>query len=243
MEINEIRKYCLNCKLKPCSNKGCPLHNNIPEFIHEEDEEKAFYILSQTTVLPAVCSRICQSSKQCKGACVRGIKGESVSINEMEKHLADNAILKEYKLKKNKANSVQTPEENNSKQEMSEKQEKPNIQEQNIQMQNIQENKAVVENEFDKKEKTRLIKKVAVIGGGPSGLTAAAFLAMENVEVTIFEKNAKLGGLLEYGIPDFRLDRTVVKNSIDKIIELGIKVKTNVTVRKRYIIRTNNKRF
>lgn len=208
MEINEIRKYCLNCKLKPCSNKGCPLHNNIPEFIHEEDEEKAFYILSQTTVLPAVCSRICQSSKQCKGACVRGIKGESVSINEMEKHLADNAILKGYKLQKNKANSVQITEENNSKQE------KPN-----------------------------LIKTVAVIGGGPSGLTAAAFLAMENVEVTIFEKNAKLGGLLEYGIPDFRLDRTIVKNSIDKIIELGIKVKTNVTVRKRYIIRTNNKRF
>ena len=196
MEINEIRKYCLNCKLKPCSNKGCPLHNNIPEFIHEEDEKKAFYILSKTTVLPAVCSRICQSAKQCKGSCVRGIKGESVSINEMEKYLADNAISKGYKLPKNKEEKreIETPR-----------------------------------------------KKVAIIGGGPSGLTAAAFLAMENIDVTIFEKNSKLGGLLEYGIPDFRLNRNVVKNTIDKIIELGITAKTNITVRKRHLSTKNNR--
>lgn len=185
MEINQIREYCLNCKLKPCSNKGCPLHNNIPEFIHENNEKEAYYILSKTTVLPAICSRVCQTDKQCKGSCVRGIKGESVSINEMEKHLADNAIKNNYPLKKNDQMSL----------------------------------------------KQR--KKVCVIGGGPSGLTASAFLAMDNIDVTIIEKKSKIGGLLEYGIPEFRLERNIVNKTIEKIINLGITVKTNTNVRKR----------
>ena len=58
MNEEEIRKYCLNCKNKPCSNKGCPLNNNIPKIIHEEDLKKAYEILCETTVLPAVCGRI-----------------------------------------------------------------------------------------------------------------------------------------------------------------------------------------
>ena len=96
-------------------------------------------------------------------------------------------------------------------------------------------------NKEDKREIETPRKKVAIIGGGPSGLTAAAFLAMENIDVTIFEKNSKLGGLLEYGIPDFRLNRNVVKNTIDKIIELGITAKTNITVRKRHLSTKNNR--
>lgn len=182
MEIEEIRNYCLNCPTKPCEVKGCPIHNKIPEFIHEENEEKAFYILSETTVLPAICSRVCQVSKQCKGVCVRGIRGESVEINKMEMHLADNALKNNYKFKKKK---------------------NPILKEQ---------------------------KKVCIIGGGPSGLTAAAFLAMDNAKVTIIDKNEKLGGLLEYGIPDFRLDRSIIEKTIQKILELGVDFKLNTEV-------------
>lgn len=77
--IIEKSKYCLNCKVKPCSNKGCPMQNDIPEFIQkikEENYKEAYKIISKTSVLPGVCGRICPHEKQCQGSCVRGIKGE-----------------------------------------------------------------------------------------------------------------------------------------------------------------------
>ena len=173
-----IRDYCLNCKNKPCSNNGCPLNNNIPAFIHEKDIEKAFEILSETTVLPAICGKICPHQKQCQGSCIRGIKGQSVSIGEIEEYIGKKSIEQNLKLKK----------------------------------------------EIDE----RLTKKkVAIIGGGPAGLTCSAFLARKGIKVTIYEKYDKLGGILTHGIPDFRLDKEVVNKTIDKILDLGIEVKLN----------------
>ena len=95
-EIKEKANYCLNCKVKPCSLKGCPLNNNIPEFIKLVKEEKyfeAYKVLSETTVLQGVCGRICPHEKQCQGSCVRGIKGEPVSIGELEAFVFHIAIL------------------------------------------------------------------------------------------------------------------------------------------------------
>ena len=175
MEENEIREYCLNCKVKPCSNKGCPLNNDIPAFIHEKDYEKAFNILSTTTVLPAICGKICPHEKQCQGSCIRGIKSTPVSIGYMESLIGDISIKNGYKIPK----------------------------------------------DIDEK----LTKKtVAVIGSGPAGLTCAAFLAKKGIQVTIFEKYNELGGILVHGIPDFRLPKETVKSTIEKILELGIKV-------------------
>lgn len=178
MNEEKIRKYCLNCKNKPCSNNGCPLNNNIPKIIHEEDLKKAYEILCETTVLPAVCGRICPHEKQCQGNCIRGIKGEPVSIGQMEALIGDTSIERGYKI----------PLE-------------------------------IEENLKD--------KKVAVIGGGPAGLTCAAFLAKRGVNVTLYEKHAKLGGLLSHGIPDFRLPKEIVSKTIKKIVDLGIKVELN----------------
>ena len=86
-KIKEKVNYCLNCKVKPCSKKGCPLHNNIPEFIEALKKEEyldAYKILSETTVLSGICGKICPHDKQCQGSCVRGIKGEPVSIGDLE---------------------------------------------------------------------------------------------------------------------------------------------------------------
>ena len=177
-EYEEIRKYCLNCKTKPCKEKGCPLQNDIPEFIHENDIKKAFETLCNTTVLPAICGRICPYSQQCQGSCIRGIKGKPVSIGKMEKMIGDMSLKEEWTIPK------------------------------------------------DINEKLTN-KKVAIIGGGSAGLTCSAFLAKKGVQVTIYEKNEKLGGILSYGIPDFRLDQTIVEKTIKKILELGINVKTN----------------
>lgn len=70
-------------------------------------------------------------------------------------------------------------------------------------------------------------KKVAIIGGGPSGITAAAFLARRGYEVTIFEKYNYLGGLLVHGIPEFRLPKKIVNKTIQKVLDIGIKVEYN----------------
>lgn len=97
-EIEEIRSYCLNCKNSQCKIKGCPLNNCIPEFIHETDSKKAYEILCNTTVLPAICGRICPHEKQCEGSCIRGIKGEPVSIGTMEAYIGDLSIENNYEL-------------------------------------------------------------------------------------------------------------------------------------------------
>ncbi|MCI8699760.1 MAG: NAD(P)-dependent oxidoreductase [Clostridia bacterium] len=178
-EIIEKANYCLNCKIKPCSQNGCPLGNNIPEFIKLVKEEKykeAYNALSETTVLQAVCGRICPHKKQCQGSCVRGIKSEPVSIGDIEAYVGDKAIENNYNLFNNIENSK---------------------------------------------------KRVAIIGGGPSGLTCAAFLAKQGAKVTIYERYNYLGGLLVYGIPEFRLPKDIVKNTIQKILDLGVQVEYN----------------
>lgn len=190
-EIEKIKNkasYCLNCKIKPCSQKGCPLNNDIPrviEQIKQEDYEEAYKILCNTTVLPGICGRICPHQKQCQGSCVRGIKGESVSIGELETFVFDKAKEQGRKL----ANYW--------------------------------------ESEMKEKKQKNGDKKVAVIGGGPCGLTAGAFLAKNGAQVTIYERYNYLGGLLIHGIPEFRLSKQIVKQTIDDILELGIEVKYN----------------
>lgn len=175
-EIKQKSEYCLGCKVKFCQT-GCPLENDITEFIRqvkEENYQKAYEILCQTTVLQPVCGRICPHKKQCEGSCVRGKKGTSVSIGELEAFVGDMAIKYNYAIPK-----------------------------------------------FTQEKKE---EKIAIIGGGPAGLTAAAFLARHGYGVTIFEKYDQLGGILRHGIPEFRLDKKVLDQTIEKILDLGIKV-------------------
>ena len=181
-QIQEKTEKCLNCKIKPCSNKGCPLGNNIPAFIKaakENNIKEAYKIISETSVLPGVCGRICPHKRQCEGSCVRGIKGEPVNIGDIEAYIFDKAMEQGITLKEIYQIQKQTNPKN---------------------------------------------KKVAVIGGGPAGLTCAAFLAKEGVRVTIYEKYTKLGGILMHGIPNFRLPKEIVEKTIQNILDLGITV-------------------
>ena len=167
---------CLNCKVKPCQ-KACPLGNDIPSFIKfvkEDNLMEAFNVLTKTTVLGAICGRVCPHFKQCKGSCVRGIKSAPISIGELEAYVFDNAFKENYNIKT--TNELQG-------------------------------------------------RKVAIIGGGPSGLTCAAFLKKYGFDVTIFEKYNSLGGILRRGIPEFRLSKEVLDKTIEQILNLGIKVK------------------
>ena len=101
-KIQEETIKCLNCKLKPCSKKGCPLHNNIPGFIEalkKENYLESYKILAETTVLSGICGKICPHDKQCQGSCVRGIKGTPVSIGELEDYVYEKAKEQKYTLK------------------------------------------------------------------------------------------------------------------------------------------------
>lgn len=189
-EIRGKAERCLNCVSKPCSNKGCPLGNNIPHFISKIREGKykeAHEILTETTVFPAICGRICPHKKQCEGACIRGIKGDAVSIGDLEAFVGDIALREKYSISKLTESA-----------------------------ENVDEDALLAK------------KRVAVIGGGPAGLACAAFLARKNVNVTIYEKYDYLGGLLIHGIPEFRLPREIIKNSVDIILDVGIEVKYNM---------------
>ena len=98
-EIKEYTQYCLNCSVKPCSNQGCPLHNDIPTFIRlvkEGHTQEAYYSLMNTTVLGSICGRICPHQKQCQGKCVRGIKGEPVQIGKIEAYIFDEALKHQW---------------------------------------------------------------------------------------------------------------------------------------------------
>ena len=182
--IKEKADYCLSCKVKPCK-KGCPLENDITEFIKyikENNYEEAYKIATQTSVLQSVCGRICPHMSQCEESCIRGIKSKPVSIGDIEAFIGDKAIEQNYKMSEIK--------------------------------------------------KINTNKKVAVIGSGPAGLTCAAFLARSGVNVTIFEKYNKLGGILRHGIPEFRLPKDVLDKNIKKILDLGIGVQYNKEIGK-----------
>ncbi len=175
---------CINCRNAQCV-KGCPVAIDIPGFISkvkEGDIEAAYQVISASSALPAICGRVCPQETQCEGKCIRGIKGEPISIGKLERFVADwaseNGIAPEGCKEKNG-------------------------------------------------------KKVAVIGSGPAGLTCAGDLAKMGYDVTIFEALHEPGGVLVYGIPEFRLPKqAVVAKEIENVKSLGVKIETNVVIGK-----------
>ena len=183
-EAMEEANRCLGCKKAKCM-EGCPVSINIPGFVHEVKEgnfEKAYQIIGESSALPAVCGRVCPQETQCEGKCIRGLKGEAVSIGKLERFVADWA-------KENGIKPVPAAQKNGH--------------------------------------------KVAVIGSGPSGLTCAGDLSKMGYDVTIFEALHKAGGVLVYGIPEFRLPKDkVVAAEVENVKSLGVKIETNVIIGK-----------
>ena len=175
---------CLNCKNPRCV-EGCPVSIDIPGFIQkvkESDVKGAYDVISQSSALPAVCGRVCPQESQCEGVCVRGIKGDAVSIGKLERYVADTARAMGIKPSTDAAPKG---------------------------------------------------KKVAIIGSGPAGLTCAGDLARMGYDVTIFEALHKAGGVLVYGIPEFRLPKdAVVEKEIENVKALGVKIETDCVIGK-----------
>lgn len=184
-EIKQKANWCLQCKTKPCMEKGCPIHTNIPEFISKIKEEKfkeAYDILQENNIFSHICGTICPQEDQCEGSCIRGIKQVPTSIGKLEKFVNEWAKENEYEF------VYQVGEEKD--------------------------------------------KKVAIIGSGPAGLECAYELRKQGYQVTIFEKDEDFGGILRYGIPDFRLSKDIIKKIIDKLKKMEIIFKNNTCLGK-----------
>ena len=172
---------CMQCKNPRCMT-GCPVSIAIPKFINAIKEGKlneAYDIISASSSLSAVCGRVCPQEKQCESMCIRGLKGEAISIGALERYVADNAIKNDYV-------------------------------------------------SLDKKKKNG--KRVAIVGSGPAGLTCAGDLAREGFDVTIYEVLHKAGGVLTYGIPEFRLPKRIVDREVSNLIKLGVDIKCDVPI-------------
>lgn len=176
-------KRCLNCK-KPMCKTGCPIENNIPEFIHQlsmGNFGEARSLLAEKTNLPAVCGRVCPHEKQCEGHCVMNKAHKPIRIGKLEQFVADfdadMGLIREKIPPKTRGN-------------------------------------------------------VAVIGSGPAGLTVAGDLSMMGFNVTVYESENEPGGVLLYGIPEFRLPKDVVRRETKRIAELGVQFITNTIIGK-----------
>jgi len=178
---------CLMCK-KPLCIAGCPVNINIPAFIQKIVDKKyqdAYNIISESTLLPAICGRVCPQEDQCEGVCTTNKKLEAVGIGRLERWVGDMAIENDWETAhKGEPNGL----------------------------------------------------KIGVIGSGPAGLACAADMAKAGCDVTIYEALHVTGGVLRYGIPEFRLPNSIVDAEIGKLEKLGVKIECNVLVGRLFTI-------
>jgi glutamate synthase (NADPH) small chain len=168
---------CLQCK-KPFCISGCPVNIDIKSFIgliQSKDYIGALGKIKESSLLPAVCGRVCPQELQCEKACILGKKDDPVAIGRLERFAADFQA---------RHGGGELPA---------------------------------------KKPPTG--KRVAVIGSGPSGLTAAFDLTVMGHKVTVFEALHKAGGVLVYGIPEFRLPKAIVEREVKVLEEMGVEIK------------------
>ncbi len=179
-EIRTQAARCMDCGVPFC-HTGCPLGNIIPEFNHAVYEgrwEDAARILLSTNNFPEFTGRICPAP--CEAACVLSINKPAVTIEEIEKTIAEVGF-----------------------------------------------SKGIIKAKIPAR---RTGRKVAVVGSGPSGLAAAAQANQSGHWVTVFERADEPGGLLRYGIPDFKLEKWVLERRIKLMEEEGVVFRTNANI-------------
>lgn len=179
-KVKQQASRCMDCGVPFCHN-GCPLGNNIPDFndaVYQGKWEEAIRILSSTNNFPEFTGRICPAP--CEASCVLSINNKPVTIEYIEKTIAEQAFEKGYI--------------------------KPNP------------------------PKSRTGKRIAVVGSGPAGLAAAAQLNKAGHWVTVFERSDRIGGLLRYGIPDFKLEKNVLDRRLRLMEQEGVIFRTNAHV-------------
>ena len=212
--VNEAQR-CIHCKNQPCVS-GCPVGVPIPAFLKELGEGNvgaAYAIVKGANSLPAICGRVCPQETQCEGVCTRGRNGEPVAIGRLERFVADWA-LEGSACPAEQAERADAAEGSSALGD------------------SVADDGASSSDGFDYSG-----KRVAVVGSGPAGLTCAGELAKHGVKVRVFEALHEVGGVLVYGIPEFRLPKALVKQEVSAIERMGVEFETNAVVGKLYDVR------
>lgn len=177
---------CLGCKNHPCV-AHCPVAIDIPRFVgHVAKREfrEALEVIQESSLLPAICGRVCPQENQCQKECTVGKAhkdiDQAVAIGRIERFVADWA-------RENGVTPAVTIAPDSG-------------------------------------------RKVAVVGSGPASIAAAADLRRAGHEVWMFEALHKTGGVLVYGIPEFRLPKKLVETEIEKLAAMGVHIETNYLV-------------
>lgn len=179
IQFKDEADRCLLCK-KPRCKENCPISTPIPEIISlykEGNLDEAGKMLFENNPLSVVCALVCPHEDQCKGNCIRGIKGEPIRFHDMEYEISQRYL-------------------------------------DNLKVENIDKNK----------------DRIAVVGGGPAGITVAFILAQKGYKVTIFDAHEKIGGVLRYGIPEYRLSNSIIDTMEEKLVELGVRIRPNTLI-------------
>ncbi len=211
LAIREAQR-CLDCKDPKCMN-GCPVQINIPAFVTavaRGDFAGAAKHLFRDNALPGISGRVCPQEKQCECLCIRGNKGEPVAIGYLERFVADWA--REHAAAT--APVALAGMDNSTPQDA-----RP----------------ACPTSPVAPTDGTPR-GRVAVVGGGPAGLTAAGELARKGYAVTVYEALHDVGGVFIYGILEFRLPKAIVRKEVDQLVALGVKIECNVVIGRTYTI-------
>jgi glutamate synthase (NADPH/NADH) small chain len=177
--LKDEANRCLLCKNARCKQK-CPIGTPIPEVIQlfkEDKIDEAGEMLFNNNPLSVICALVCPHENQCKGNCIRGIKGEPIEFYEIENYISTKF------LESNEIKSVEAKKE-----------------------------------------------RIAVVGAGPAGITIAFALASKGYKITMFESKEKIGGVLRYGIPDFRLPKDILDKIHHRLIQMGVKIRPNTRI-------------
>jgi glutamate synthase (NADPH/NADH) small chain len=251
---------CLNCKNAKCIS-GCPVGTNIPLFIDlikKGEVGAAFLEIRKNNRFPGICGRVCPQEEQCEKFCVRNNPkaGGAVAIGALERYAADfaakkfqNESLKEKNSEKETENVLlerNSERENdkvftewNTAREYDKVFSEMNAERENdkvfTDINNEKENDKVF-SEMNAEREGKKVFKAAVVGSGPAGLTVAGELAANGFSVTVFEAFHKPGGVLVYGIPEFRLPKALVQSEIDALIRSGVEIKTDVVIGKTLLL-------
>ena len=230
---------CLQCPDAPCVG-GCPVSVPIPQFVEQValgHFDKAYQLVKRENALPAVCGRVCPQETQCEGVCTRGRKGEPVAIGKLERFVADWAMAQSLQ------QAQEAPEVGAAGVAALTGNDGPFMVEEgasSLMAEPDMLNPAIAPQEADPEPGVPSVPadlagyRVAVVGSGPASLTCAGELARRGADVTVFEALHKLGGVLTYGIPEFRLPKSLVEREISTLSDLGVSFETNAVIGKLY---------
>ena len=232
--ISEAHR-CIQCPKAFCSG-GCPVGVPIPQFVEQValgDFATAYAIVKSANALPAICGRVCPQERQCEGVCARGRSGEPVGIGRLERFVADwafahpeEAALAVAHLAEGGSFDAGDSNGSGSSADLCEAKDDA------VSAEAESEGCGPVGSRATGTELAG--RRVAVVGSGPASLTCAGELAKRGCEVKVFEALHRVGGVLTYGIPEFRLPKDLVAREVSALGEIGVSFETNVLVGRLY---------